>query len=139
MSKKLIFVLVAVAGIFLFLISCNNRKEQNMFLGKWNLIFWNNELQEGTFVFKDSVVYFNMNFSTEIGNYEIKKDTLRVNRTGGSMTYLSGYDYWIIEKVDSIFFKLVSDEGNVVTAFRKSKFQELQNSEKALDTVVIQL
>jgi len=143
MFKRIIIPLVLVICTTLFLISCKNSgKNKNLFPGKWDLIYWNNELSEGTFVFKDSTVYFNMNYQTEIGNYRVRKDTLWVNRTGGSIPYLSMYDYWIVEKIDSIFFKIVSSGGNIVTAYKKGKYKKMQNpggDKPAGDTVVLSL
>lgn len=122
MGKLLAFV----ALVFILLTgSCKNSgktNENKAFIGKWDLIYWNNTQDSGMIVFTDSLLYFNKSFTTEISKYTLQNDTLRTLRVGGNMSYLSTYDYWLVDKVDSVFFKIVSSGGNIVTAYKAKKF-----------------
>ncbi|MBK7098563.1 MAG: hypothetical protein IPH58_09690 [Sphingobacteriales bacterium] len=111
-----------------------------MLKGKWDIALWNNQQHVGVFVFKDSLLFVNMNYSTEVSTFKINKDTLRVNRIGGTMTYLSAYDYWLIDKADTAYFKLISSEGNIASGYKKKVYDELfKESEKGSDTTFIGL
>lgn len=127
----LILVTLLLAG------SCK-RAEQNAnkpFLGKWTLILWNNEQKEGALVFTDSLLYFNIGYQTEVSKYSISKDTFRAQRVGGNMSFLSINDYWMVRQIDSVFLKLISSRGNVVTAYREKKFWNIKDN----DTIALQL
>ena len=127
----LIFTMLILAG------ACGRSDENSNkpFLGKWTLILWNNEEREGTLVFTDSLLYFNMNYQTEISKYTLSKDTFRAQRVGGNMSYLSVNDYWMVRQIDSVFLKLISSRGNVVTAYRERKFWNIKDG----DSTVIEL
>ncbi len=142
-KKAILVVIVFTFGLFL-LVSCKSSqkddKYQKILKGKWDLALWNNQQHEGVFVFKDSLLYFNTNYSTEISVIKINKDTLRANRVGGNMTFLAGYDYWIIDKADTSYFKLISSEGNITTGYKKKIYDELlKEPEKRSDTAFIDL
>lgn len=129
-----LFVLVFVA-VMATVFSCKSpdKKNANPLLGKWDLILWNNQqsVTPGTFVFTDSVIYFNMDNITEISNYKMMGDTLVANRVGGRTIYLAGYDYWVINKVDSVFFKMTSSNGNIVTAYKEKKYWGIKDRDSA--------
>ncbi len=144
--KAILGVIIFTFGLFL-LVSCksSSQEEDNyrkILKGKWDLALWNNQQHEGVFVFKDSLLFFNTNFSTEISVIKINKDTLRANRIGGNMTFLSGYDYWIIDKADSDYFKIISSDGNITSGYKKKIYDELLKEtepEKRSDTASISL
>ncbi|HOZ85437.1 MAG TPA: hypothetical protein PK191_08100 [Niabella sp.] len=121
------------------LISCSKQESKDnssALQGKWNLILWDNQVDTfGTFVFRDSVSYFNMNYSTEISTFKVNKDTIRFQRVGGYMTYLAGHEYWLIEKIDSAFFKLVSSDGNIASAYKQKYF--VKEKPKKRDTTAL--
>lgn len=137
--KKLgvVFFSVCVAALLL-LASCKNQKKENLFLGKWDLIMWDNVQTPGTLVFMpDGTVYFSMHYTTEIGKYSISGDTLRIARTGGSRNYLSGEEYWMVKKLDTVFLNIVSSRGNFVTAYKQKKFWKIPD--QPVDTAAIEL
>lgn len=124
--------LLILLSFFLLLssYSCSSKKEnkyQNNFKGKWDLILWNNLRMDGTFVFTDSLAYFNLNYFTDISKYNISKDTIRFTRVGGSMSYLSGSNYWLIDQSDTLTFKLISDDGIIATAYKSKYFKDEEN------------
>lgn len=129
-----------LAGTVLFLISCKKPQDQRRpFYGKWNLINWGSDMIEGTLVFKDSTAYFNMEYQTEISRYHVNKDTFRAERIGGTAPYLTLYDYWLIHHIDSVKFKMVSPNGHLITAYKRSKFNKMMNPSQTTDTVSIRL
>ncbi len=138
MKKSIIYFSSVVVMVSALLAACKKaEKQENLLLGAWDLIMWQNMQEEGAkMVFlPDSTVYFYLNYTTEIGKYSVNKDTLRVRRIGGSRNYLSTCEYWRINKLDTVFVNIIGSDGNYVTAFKKEKFYGKQKQ----DTTFIDL
>lgn len=132
-TKVFLFSIIFTVALF----SCKREEKKNLFLGKWDLIYWDNQLQDGVFVFRDSTAFFNIFHTTEMLKYKINKDTIRFQKVGGTMQYLSSYDYWLIKSVDSVFFKIESSTGNITTAHKKTAAEKALENDT--DTVAIKL
>lgn len=141
MLKKFLTVLLVYSFVSALFFSCKTGEDskRNDFKGKWDLILWDNRRMDGTFVFTDSLAYFNLNYLTDISKYKIDKDTMRFIRVGGSMTYLSGSEYWIIEQSDTLTFKLISSNGNITTAYKSKYFKDFDGSQRRKDPNAVEL
>lgn len=130
--KSIVFFFFVFCVLLLGSCRGTDKNLNEPFLGKWTLILWNNQEQKGTLVFTDSLLYFDMNHQMEVSKYKIVKDTFRAVRVGGNMSYLSVNDYWMVRQIDSVFFKLISSRGNVVTAYKEKKFWGIKDKPDTL-------
>lgn len=140
MKQSILFSFLCVVFSTILIFSCGKKESttEEVLQGKWNLILWDNEVDTfGTFVFKDSLTYFNMNLSTEVSKFKINKDTIRFRRIGGGATFLASQNYWLIEKLDTAFFKLIGSDGILTTAYKQKYFYESNNAKEKKDTTVI--
>jgi hypothetical protein len=140
-NKKLIPIFLIYSFLLALILGCKEKRDsdkKNNFKGKWDLILWNNRRMDGTFVFTDSLAFFNLNYFTDISKYKINNDTMRFTRIGGSMSYLSGSEYWIIEQSDTLTFKIISSDGNIATAYKEKYFKDF-DKEPPKDPDVIEL
>lgn len=82
------------------------------------MILYDNQDTKGQFYFKDSLLKFKRDFVTEEAIFKIKKDTLFLQRIGGMANFLSSEEYWIIDKITVNIFKIHSNRGIIVTAYK---------------------
>ncbi len=116
MQKKLYIALmiVLVTGVLGACTSGDNR--QKLLQGEWNIVLWGDQPREGSLIFKDSTMKFEMAGITEEAVFRLHSDTLTFRRTGGGTNMISSGNDWVIDTLSANTLGLKSHFGLTIKA-----------------------